>query len=78
MVSALSLEFLSFLLSLRRNAGKQPGISDGKLLAASLMIIIVLHDTLFEILEASYGMARKPIVELRQHRFVFFSPCANS
>ena len=62
MVSALSLEFLSFPVSLRRNAGKQLGIGDGKLFAALLMIIIVLHGTLCEVLESSFGTARKSIV----------------
>jgi hypothetical protein len=62
MVSALSLEFLSFLVSLRRNAGKQLEIGDGKLFATLRMIIIVLHGALFEVLEASFGMARKSIV----------------
>jgi len=47
---------------LRQNAGKQLGIGDGKLLEALLMIIIVLHETLFEVLEASVGTARKSIV----------------
>jgi hypothetical protein len=46
MVSALSLDFLSFPVSLRRNAGKHLGIGDGKFLAALLIIIIVLHDTI--------------------------------
>jgi len=52
MVSALSLEFHGFPGSFRRNAGKQLGIGDRKLLAALLISIVFLRDTLFEVLEA--------------------------
>jgi hypothetical protein len=52
MVPALSLELNGFPGSFRRNAGKQLGIGDGKLLAALLIIIVFLRDTLFEVLEA--------------------------
>jgi len=66
-------------VSLRRNAIKQLRIGDRKLLAALLMIIIVLHETLFEVLEASFGMARKSIVaSARPAPLCVFLSCANS